>query len=180
VRRHRASKGSRPRITGQMLYSEGVNLKRLSLLKWRKPVAEVDYGCHRSATASRSRKRQSARHLTAPSPITPPKSAACQEMLRDQPNRPRFGISKHLLPAAGLVLFLLACAAPAVAQEVPFAAPKQPVMVVPAVGITKGCTLASCRPTIWHHCWHSDLGRTTSPIRPDMICGKDRVKLGAA
>jgi len=72
--------------------------------------------------------------LTAPSPITPPSSAACQEMQRDQPNRPRFGISKRLLPAAGVALFLLACAAPAAAQEGPSAAPKQPVMVVPAVG----------------------------------------------
>src|SRR5450759_5024457 len=33
--------------------------------------------------------------------------------------------------------------------------------------------LASNRPTIWRHCRHSDLGWAASPIRPDMIFGKD-------
>ena len=33
---------------------------------------------------------------------------------------------------------------------------------------------AANSPTIGHHCRHSDLGRTASPIRPDMIFGKDR------
>src|ERR1035437_2913493 len=33
--------------------------------------------------------------------------------------------------------------------------------------------LASSRPTIWHHCRHSDLGWAASPIRPDMIFGPE-------
>jgi hypothetical protein len=43
-----------------------------------------------------------------------------------------------------------------------------------ALGITERCPLASSRPTIWRHCRHSDLGWAASPIRPDMIFGKDR------
>ena len=42
-----------------------------------------------------------------------------------------------------------------------------------ALGITERCALASSSPTIWRHCRHSDLGRAASPIRPDMIFGKD-------
>ena len=42
-----------------------------------------------------------------------------------------------------------------------------------APGITERCAFASSRPTIWRHCRHSDLGRATSSIRPDMIFGKD-------
>ena len=43
-----------------------------------------------------------------------------------------------------------------------------------ALGITKRCALASSSPTVRCHCRHSDLGRTASSIRPDMIFGKDR------
>jgi hypothetical protein len=43
-----------------------------------------------------------------------------------------------------------------------------------ALGITEGCTLASSSPTVRCHCRHSNLGRTASSIRPDMIFGKDR------
>jgi hypothetical protein len=43
-----------------------------------------------------------------------------------------------------------------------------------ALGITKRCTLASRRPTVWCHCRYSHLGRAASPIRPDIIFGKDR------
>ena len=42
-----------------------------------------------------------------------------------------------------------------------------------ALGIIERCALASSRPTIWRHCRHSDLGGAASPIRPDMIFGKD-------
>ena len=42
------------------------------------------------------------------------------------------------------------------------------------LGITERCTLASSSPTVWRHCRHSNLGRTASSIRPDMIFGKDR------
>ena len=41
-----------------------------------------------------------------------------------------------------------------------------------ALGITERCAVTSSRPTVW---LHSDLGRTTSSIRPDMIFGKDTV-----
>jgi hypothetical protein len=44
-----------------------------------------------------------------------------------------------------------------------------------ALGITERCALASSSPTIWRHWRHSDLGRAASPIRPDMIFGKDRL-----
>src|SRR5450756_412978 len=40
--------------------------------------------------------------------------------------------------------------------------------------ITERCTLASSCPTVWCHCRYSHLGRAASPIRPDMIFGKDR------
>jgi hypothetical protein len=43
-----------------------------------------------------------------------------------------------------------------------------------APGITEKCALASSRPTIWRYRRHSDPGWTASPIRPDMIFGKDR------
>ena len=43
-----------------------------------------------------------------------------------------------------------------------------------ALGITERCALASSRPTIWRHCRNSDPGWAASPIRPDMIFGKDR------
>jgi hypothetical protein len=43
-----------------------------------------------------------------------------------------------------------------------------------ALGITKRCALASSSPRVRCHCCHSDLGRTASSIRPDMIFGKDR------
>ncbi len=46
-----------------------------------------------------------------------------------------------------------------------------------ALGITERCALTSCSPTVWRHCRHSDLGRATSSIRPDMIFGKDRYLL---
>ena len=50
-----------------------------------------------------------------------------------------------------------------------------------ALGIKERCALASNGPTIWRHCRHSHLGRTASPIRPDMIFGKDRFsRLGVA
>ena len=42
-----------------------------------------------------------------------------------------------------------------------------------ALGITERRALASSRPTVWHHCRHPHLGRTASPICPDMIFGKD-------
>src|SRR5450756_1033706 len=41
--------------------------------------------------------------------------------------------------------------------------------------ITERCTLASSSPTVWCHCRYSHLGRAASPIRPDMIFGKDRL-----
>ena len=43
-----------------------------------------------------------------------------------------------------------------------------------ALGITERCALASSSSAVRHHCLHSDLGRTASSIRPDMIFGKDR------
>ena len=43
-----------------------------------------------------------------------------------------------------------------------------------ALGITKRCAVTSSRPTVWRHCSHSNPGRATSSIRPDMIFGKDR------
>ena len=43
-----------------------------------------------------------------------------------------------------------------------------------ALGITERCAVTSSRPTVWRHCRHSDPGWTASPIRPDMIFGKDR------
>ena len=43
-----------------------------------------------------------------------------------------------------------------------------------SLGITERCALASSSPTVWCHCRYSDLGRAASPIRPDMIFGKDR------
>ncbi|MGH6725427.1 MAG: integrase core domain-containing protein [Pseudolabrys sp.] len=46
------------------------------------------------------------------------------------------------------------------------------------LGITERCPVTSSRPTVWRHCRHSDLGRVTSSIRPDMIFGKDRSYLG--
>jgi hypothetical protein len=42
-----------------------------------------------------------------------------------------------------------------------------------ALGITERCALASSSPTVRCHCRHSNLGRTTPSIRPDMIFGKD-------
>jgi hypothetical protein len=42
-----------------------------------------------------------------------------------------------------------------------------------ALGITERCPLASSSPTVWCHCRYSHLGRAASPIRPDMIFGKD-------
>ncbi|MGB8578122.1 MAG: integrase core domain-containing protein [Pseudolabrys sp.] len=42
-----------------------------------------------------------------------------------------------------------------------------------ALGITERRALASSRPTLWRHCRRSDLGWPASPIRPDMIFGKD-------
>src|SRR6185436_907235 len=47
-----------------------------------------------------------------------------------------------------------------------------------ALGITEKCALASSRPTIWRYRRHSDPGWTASPIRPDMIFGKDRTWTG--
>ena len=47
-----------------------------------------------------------------------------------------------------------------------------------ALGITERCAVTSSCPTIWRHCSHSDLGRATSSIRPDMIFGKDRRPAG--
>ena len=46
-----------------------------------------------------------------------------------------------------------------------------------ALGITERCALASSSLTIRRHCRHSDLGWTASPIRPDIIFGKDRSSL---
>ena len=46
-----------------------------------------------------------------------------------------------------------------------------------ALGITERCAPAPSSPTIWRHCRHSDLGWATSPIRPDMIFGKDNLVL---
>ena len=42
-----------------------------------------------------------------------------------------------------------------------------------ALGITERCALASSSSAVRRHCRHSDLGRTASSIRPDMIFGKD-------
>jgi hypothetical protein len=42
-----------------------------------------------------------------------------------------------------------------------------------ALGITERCALTSSRPTIWRYRRHSDPGWTASPIRPDMIFGKE-------
>jgi len=39
--------------------------------------------------------------------------------------------------------------------------------------IRERCALAASSPTICHHCRHSDLGWAASPIRSDMIFGKD-------
>ena len=44
-----------------------------------------------------------------------------------------------------------------------------------ALGITERCAVTSSRPTVWRHCSHSDLGRATSSIRPDMIFGRDTI-----
>jgi transposase InsO family protein len=41
------------------------------------------------------------------------------------------------------------------------------------LALQKRCTLASSNPTVWCHCRYSHLGRAASPIRPDMIFGKD-------
>jgi hypothetical protein len=41
------------------------------------------------------------------------------------------------------------------------------------LALQKDAPLVSSRPTIWRHCCHSDLGCSASPIRPDMILGKD-------
>ena len=49
-----------------------------------------------------------------------------------------------------------------------------------APGITERCAFSSNSPTIGHHCRHSDLGRAASPIRPDMIFGKDKSVCGGA
>ena len=43
-----------------------------------------------------------------------------------------------------------------------------------ALGITERCALASSSPTFWRHPRHSDPGWTASPIRPDIIFGRDR------
>src|SRR5450830_1939158 len=45
-----------------------------------------------------------------------------------------------------------------------------------AVIVSSKSAVASSCPTVWRHCSHSDLGRATSSIRPDMIFGKDRPK----
>ena len=37
------------------------------------------------------------------------------------------------------------------------------------LGITERYAVTSSRPTVWRHCRHSDLGRPTSSIRPDII-----------
>ena len=42
-----------------------------------------------------------------------------------------------------------------------------------ALGITERCALPSRSSALWCHCRHSDPGRAASPIRPDMIFGKD-------
>ena len=44
----------------------------------------------------------------------------------------------------------------------------------PALGITERCALATGCPKVWRHCRYSHLGRAASPIRPDMIFGKDK------
>jgi DNA-binding CsgD family transcriptional regulator len=44
-----------------------------------------------------------------------------------------------------------------------------------SLGIRERCAVKSSRPTVWRHCSHSNLGRATSSIRPDMIFGKDRM-----
>ena len=49
-----------------------------------------------------------------------------------------------------------------------------------ALGITERCALASSSPTVRCHCRHSNLGRTTPSIRPDMIFGKDSHKVALA
>jgi hypothetical protein len=43
----------------------------------------------------------------------------------------------------------------------------------PAPGITDRCAFAPCSSTIWRHCRYFDFGWAASPIRPDMIFGKD-------
>jgi PhzF family phenazine biosynthesis protein len=45
-----------------------------------------------------------------------------------------------------------------------------------ALGITERCAVTSSRPIVWRHRSHSDPGRATSSICPDMIFGKDRAK----
>jgi hypothetical protein len=45
-----------------------------------------------------------------------------------------------------------------------------------ALGTTERSALASSSPTVRRHCRHSDLGWAASPIRSDMIFGKDRGK----
>jgi transposase InsO family protein len=42
------------------------------------------------------------------------------------------------------------------------------------LALQKRCALAPSSPTFWRHCRHSDLGWAASPIRPDIIFGKDR------
>ena len=45
-----------------------------------------------------------------------------------------------------------------------------------ALGITERCAVTSSRPIVWRHRSHSDPGRATSSICPDMIFGKDNRK----
>jgi hypothetical protein len=49
-------------------------------------------------------------------------------------------------------------------------------LAVGTVALRKKCTLASSSPTVWCHCRYSHLGRAASPIRQDMIFGKDSQK----
>ena len=44
-----------------------------------------------------------------------------------------------------------------------------------APGITERCTVTTSCPTVWRDRRHSRPGWTTSPIRPDMIFGKDKL-----
>jgi len=67
-------------------------------------------------------------------PLQPRYCASWRRRRGDQPHWPVVDIATRLLSAVGVALFLLAGAAPAIAQEAPFAGPKQPVMVVPDVG----------------------------------------------
>ena len=47
-----------------------------------------------------------------------------------------------------------------------------------AHGVTERCALASRSSAVRCHCRHSNLGRTASSIRPEMIFGKDRQRRG--